>query len=514
MQLHPRDDRASLRYRLDVVTDGRVALLLPWDVRFLSRALDFDLLRREARRRHLEVAVVSPDPERRHLARRCGFAAFPNLEAARDAERWNGHAREEVAPPPQYWWEQEVDLKRKPRRPRPTWLSSIARGVRLAVFAAVIVVLAGSGYAIIPRAEVTLVPSGETISVTLAASVDPEAESVQELADGMGGVVPARRVGLEVEGSAEVETTGIGTVTAGRATGEVLFTSLLSQDYVVPAGTIVRTSSTSYPIRFRTTADVVVPTEGQARAPIEALDERTGNVGAFQINRVEGVIASAVRVINPQATTGAEPKEAGLVTQADYERVREQLTQELLNEAHYELHTLLEANEFLPRQSLRVESVPKKAYSHFVGEQAESVGLNMRLLVSGQAVDVGDVHAVAYRALVKSLPPNRRLIDADFEIGSVTEDHDGPGWFAVSVTGRGYAAAEVDIDDAVETVRGKRIPDARADLLAEFPLAEPPQFAIWPDWPEQLRWLERVPLLAVRIDVNVAPKSSLTPVDS
>ncbi|MFO7743238.1 MAG: hypothetical protein R6X31_13095 [Anaerolineae bacterium] len=508
--LERQDDRASLRYRLDAVSDGRVALLLPWDIPFLSRELDFDLLRREARRRHLEVAIVSPDPERRALARGCGFPAFPSVEEACAAGRWNGHAPREVAPPPQHWWEQPVDLQRKRTGTRPAWLGWIRQSVRGVAFVAAIVVLAASAYAIVPRAEVTLVPSGTTLSVTVPVSVDPALDAEEEAGVGTGSVVPARRVGMEVEGTAEVGTSGTASVTAGRATGQVLFTALLSQDYVVPSGTIVRTSSTSYPIRFRTTADVVVPADGQATAPIEALDERTGNVGALQINRVEGVAGSAVRVINPEPTTGAEPKEVAVVSQADYDRVRERLTQELLNEAHYELHGLLEENEFLPRQSLRVESVPKKSYSHFIGEEADTLSLNMRLLVSGQAVDGGDVQAVAYQALVQKLPPGHQLIDAEFELGSVTEEEEGPAWFSVSATAQGYAAARVNVDEAVELIRGRPVAEAREALTAELPLAEPPQFALWPEWPDQLNWLERVPFLTLRIDVNVTPKSSLT----
>jgi hypothetical protein len=157
---------------------------------------------------------------------------------------------------------------------------------------------------------------------------------------------------------------------------------------------------------------------------------------------------------------------------------------------------------------LRVESVPKKAYTHFIGEEAETVGLNMRLLVSGQAVDPGDVRSIAYQALRERLPSGYRLIDADFEIGTVTEDDEAPGWFTVSVTGRGYAASQVDVGAAVELIRGKPVSDARAQLLADFPLAEPPEFTTWPEWPESLSWLERVPFLAVRIDVNVVPKAS------
>jgi hypothetical protein len=506
VELQPHDDLASLRFRLDQVENGRVALLLPWDMRFLSRELDYQLLHREARSRQLEVAIVSLDPQRRQLAHGCGFPTFASAEAAQSADRWKHRQPEAAEAPPQHWWEQEIDLRRRRARARPIWLDWIRQGIRFGAFILVIFVVAGSAYIIIPTAEITLVPAGETITVRMPVSVDPAVESMQPYPDGVGGIIPSRRIGLEVEGNAEVETTGIASVTSGRATGEVLFTSLLAQDYMVPSGTIVRTSSTSYPIRFRTTADVVVPADGQARAPVAALDERTGNVGAFQINRVEGVVGSATRVINPEPTSGADPREVSVVIQADYDRVREQLTQQLLDKAFVELHGLLEANEFLAFQSLRVESVPKKAYTHFIGEQTETVGLNMRLLVSGQAVDIDSAEGIAYQALTRDVPSGYRLIDADFDVGEVEADDTGPGWFTFYVTGRGYAAAVISGDEAVKLVRGQRVPDAREELQAEFPLAEPPQVVVWPEWPEQLKWFERVPMLPLRIDLHVTPE--------
>jgi hypothetical protein len=510
IDLQPHDDLATLRYRLDEVRDGRVVLRLPWDLRFLSRELDFELLRRslearDAGRRQLKVAIVSPDPERRQLAHGCGFPTFASVEAAAAARRWNGPGSQTLEPPPSYWWEEEPDLhpSSKPwwRRVAPVWLDRLKDGVRFAAFLLVIVVLAASAYAVIPTAEITVVPAGETVTVSVPVSVDPELE-----ADGVGGIIPSRRVGIEVEGHAEVATTEVATVAAGRATGEVLFTSRLAQDYVVPAGTVVRTSSTSYPIRFRTTADVVVPANGQATAPIQALDERTGNVGAFQINRVEGMVASAVRVMNPEPTTGAEAKEVPVVVQADYDRVREQLTGELLDQAYVELQGLLEPDEFLPYQSLRVEAVPKKAYTHFIGEQSETVGLNMRLLVSGQAVNAEDARSVARRALLEKLPAGYRLVDAGFDIGEVVEDEEGPGWFTFYVAGRGYAAAAIGEQEVIAEVRGKRIPDARAQLQRSFPLGQPPQFTTWPTWPEWLAQLDRVPLIPLRVDVHVTPQ--------
>jgi len=569
VELEPQDDLASVQYRLSWLGGGRVVLVLPWDMRFLTRELDFGLLRREAERRQLEIAIVSADPERRHVASGCGFPAFTSAEDAQESTVWKSRPPEQVEPPPHYWWEDNPVLQPRPVRPHAPWFNWIKLGIHAGIFVLVLLILAGSAYVVIPSGTVTLVPASKEFTTIVPVSVDPDAETVgarlphpyvpvsaDHDAETVGarlprpyvpvsadhdakmvgarlprpyvpvsadhdakmvgarlprpypveGVIPARRVGVEVEGHAEVETTGTMHVAVGQATGAVLFTNLLAQDYVVPANTVVRTSSSSYPIRFRTTADITVPAGGQASVPIEALEERIGNVGAFRINQVEGVAASAVRVINPQPTTGAEASEVRVVTQADYDRAREQLMQQLLDQAYVEMGDLLEPTEVLFRQSLLIVGVPKEAYTHFISEQSDTVGLNMRLLVRGLAVDVDDAEAVAYATLSRRLPPGYVLVDAHFELGEVSEEDIGPGWFTFFVNARGIAAAALDTGAAVALVRGQRVDDARGQLLAEFPLSEEPQIVIWPQWPEWLKWLERLPLLPLRISVQVVPQ--------
>lgn len=504
VELYPQDDLASVRQKLSCRDLGRVLLILPWDLRFLSRKLDFDLLRREAERWQLEVAIVSADPERRGLARGCGFPAFAGTEEAQGQTAWRGHAPESVEPPPRYWWDEEIDLRPRPVRSRATWLNWARLGVRLSVFLLAVLIIAGSAYAIVPSSVVTLVPAGKVFTTIVPVSVDLEAEAI----DHATGVIPAKRVGIEVEGYIEVETTGNMNVFAGRAIGTVIFTNLLAQNYVVPAGTVVRTSSTSYPIRFRTTSDVAVPAGGQVAAPIEALEDRVGNVGAFQINQVEGVAASAVRVINPEPTTGAEARETRVVAQADYDLARSLLMSQLFDQAFEEMGylPLLEPTEFILRQSLRIEAVPKQAYNRFVTEQADSVGLNMRLLVSGWAVDADNAEAVAFAVLSRRIPPGYKLLSASFELGEEAEEDIGPGSFAFFVTASGYADATLDAGEAVSLVRGQRVADARERLLAEFPLIKEPHITLWPEWPEGLKWLERMPLIPLRINVQVVPQ--------
>jgi hypothetical protein len=374
--------------------------------------------------------------------------------------------------------------------------------LRILIFLLAIAVLAGSAYIIIPSAEVTLFPAGQEFRTIVPVSADPEIEGVDQSAR----LVPARRVGVEVEGYFEVETTGIMDIAVGKTSGEVLFTNLLTQDYIVPAGTIVRTSSSSYPVRFRTTADVSVPPAGQATAPVESLEAGIGNVGAYQINRVEGVAASAVRVINSQRTAGAEPTEAHVVTQEDYDRARDALIRQLLDQAHAEMGTLdvLLPTEFIPRQTLRIEAVPKEAYSRFIGEQADKTGLNMRLLVSGLSVDVDNAEVVAYNVLSRRLPPGYKLVDAWFDVGEVAEEDIGPGKLTLFVTAHGYAAAHLDAETAIAMIEGQRVADARSRLRASFPLAEEPRITVWPER------MDRLPILPMRISVEVVPESQAT----
>jgi hypothetical protein len=253
---------------------------------------------------------------------------------------------------------------------------------------------------------------------------------------------------------------------------------------------------------------VAVPSAGQATAPIEALEDGVGNVGAFQINQVEGVSASAVAVINPEATTGAEPVEARVVTQADYDRARQQLTQQLLATAVEELSAnYLETTEIMLPQSLRIEAVPKLAYDRFVTEQSDTVGLNMRILVSGWALDVDNAEVVAYSALIERIPAGYELTDARFELGELAEEEIGSGSFTLFVTAYGTADAVVDPRTATSLVRGERLDDARNLLVTRMPLAEEPQIMLWPTWPERLRWLERMPLVPLRIDVRVISRT-------
>lgn len=502
LQIAPADDRYTVRELLRRATVKQLLLVLPWEVsdKGWRAPLDFEVLARASLEEELDVAMVVEDPERRPLAREAGFVVFPSEEAARaaiaqsrrfPAQRRPQRPQPQVRPP----WAEDPQPRELPLSRRRHGWQWLLEGLMALV---VLGVLVGFAFLLLPSAKVQLTPQSRTFSLIVPVSVDPDLKEV----DLQRNVIPSRRVGDEFESYAEVRPTGQSYAFSGKATGYVVFSNLLGQPYRVPKGTLVRTSSGSYPVRFLTTEEITVPPLGQERAPIEATEEGPrGNVDAYQINFVEGVAGFALKVTNPEPISGAESQIVTMVTEADKERVWSIAAQQVLDVAYEELVQggYLEPGEFLPRQNLTIQAVPKEAYTHLAGEQSDVLGLSLRLLITGEAVRAQDVQAVAYRQLAQALPEGYTLTDMRFEVGESAEEDVGPGRFTFYVTAQGLAAASLDLETARREIRGLRLAEASAALSETLLLAQPPEITLTPPWFPFIPWME------MRTQFGVAP---------
>jgi hypothetical protein len=312
--------------------------------------------------------------------------------------------------------------------------------------------------------------------------------------------VPARLLRVEVAWRGSAATTGTTDIPDAPATGTVVFANQGALPVTVPVGTVVRTS-TGTTIRFRTTRPVDVPGAigATAEAPIVAMDPGPrGNVDANLINQIEGALALQLNVRNLDPTAGGGIRQVKAVTQADMDRLRGQVVQQLFQLAKAEMPNYMTESEFLAEESLSLFMVMEEDYSRYVGERADSVELEMTALVQGFVVDDSEGYGVVYTALAAETPAGYRLLPEEIvsrrgEVLGVDEE----GRVTFLMQGQARIAAEIDEGDITDRIRGQKVAVARDWIVRQVPIQGEPAIRIWPDW------FGRLPYLTIRISVRV-----------
>lgn len=491
IQLESHDDVTSVRDRLAFVGSNRVLLVWPPEGRVLSRKLDLVLLQREARRRAARLALVTQDPEVINNARELNISAFPSIEESRQ-QRWR-RGRSKVF----------VDRSDRPEsEPDPADLRDSASRLRTQstpsqitlryLFGAVVLLalacaLLGAAAVVLPAATVTLTPAREHLDITIRVVADPAATD----ADIENGVIPATLLRVEIEESAQVETTGSLQEEPTPAGGTVVFTNQTGEAVTIPAGTTVSTSAGAI-VRFRTLEAVNIAGQEGAIAvvAVEALPEFAGpggNVPAYAIDHIDGPLGQILAVQNLDPLSGGSVPVDRVVSQADHDRLLAAVRQAIQQRALGDLTPLLgEGQRIIPESIRIVEERPEwTLFSAPVGERADAVSLTMRATVQAVVIDERMANQVALAGLAVRIPPGQVLtpntmtfsrgrVEAISETGGVT--------FLANVTSDVISA--VDVAGLQQALAG-RSHDAALDYLyqhVELAPGIPPRIVIWPEF--------------------------------
>ncbi len=499
LHLEKDDDIDVVREKLERAQARQVLLVVPHGSRIFKSPLDFQLLRRQAQRQAIEIALVSNHPLTRDLATQEGIRVYGSIWRSKQTRHWTLRRQRPPRPP----GKRGIPLWRRMRRPR---LESSGCGEQVGALMLFLITAAavyGLLFVVVPTAAVTLTPSMQPLSAEMQIIVSHNFEKV----DRTTGSIPARLVQAQVEESGQVPTTGKQDAPDSLAAGSVVFINQLNQSVAVPADTIVSTSLGAS-IRFRTmeTVELAPAVGAAAAAPIEALEPgSSGNVSANIINKVEGSIALQVRVTNPQPTTGGGFRQVGAVTAADKSRLRSLLLQQLQQRALAEIQKDLDDDEVILPETLQVDAILAEDYDQFVSEQADSLGLDMRALISVMIYQEQHVREQIFRALGEATPPGFRLVNGSQTLAAIELTQVLSAERTVVLTARATATAAAAIDPAAvrQAIRSKPVELARLTLARTLPLAAMPDIRLGPSWMENLGWLERIPRLSLRILVNV-----------
>jgi hypothetical protein len=496
--LELEDDIVSIRDRLERVEERQVVLVFPEQGDFLTEYLDLALLRRHADALHLDLGLVTTDGRVSSHARALGFPTFPSVRSSERSRRrwWRGRRRSERVG---YRTEldeadrREVERRKSPQQPWQRWLK---RYLAILLYLLTLAVLFVAAVYTVPGATVTFKPNVQPLRVSKQIVADPQLEN----ADFSGASVPGRQLSTTQEWQAEVGATGRVEVPDAPAKGEVVFVNRVEQEVAVPAGTRVRTSA-GRNIIFQTIEAVEVPGAegGTVETEVVAIEPGPeGNVDSNLINRVVGSLALQLEVRNLEPMSGGASREEISILEADKERLRAQVLQQLQALALGEMEGLLAEQEFLAKDSLQVAQILHETYSHFPGEQSDRLALDMRAELQATAVDETQAVGLVYDELATAVRPGFELVPSslDFSSGSVA-GVDNEGRVTFEMIGEGRVAAVLDLEEYLDLVTGQEIGLAMAFLYEQLPLQDYPTTEIWPGWHK------RLPFLPARIQTKI-----------
>ncbi len=509
VRLTSSDTLAGAIARLQSADAERVLIVVPKGLRWTE--VDLRVLRREAARRGVNIALLTTDAGLRRLAARAGVSTFRSRWWA-ERVPWQkprldpkvgrppvGSAVPTAPPAPGLY------SRRSPTGFRPTsYLRSFVRSPGswwglLGLTACLLLMVAGLFYvlsAIIPAATITVTPAAEPIRVTV------ELRAIQDAPlDIEAGIVPARALSAQASGEARMATTGRSLEPDKKARGQVVLINRTSSPILVPAGTVVSTA-TGNNVQFATIAEAPLAANGRATVPIEAVLPGPGsNVRAGTITRVEGPLALSVLVTNDVPTSGGTLARVGVVTEEDQKQLQAQLFERLKEQALARLMERLEPGSFIPPESVSYMAL-SPTFTPFVGEVASELSLSMGMQAVGLAVDSGAGSQIALARLQETMPPGTRLISDTLRYIPGPAAMQDSRTIVFTLTAEGTLLRGVDSGAVRNAVLGMS-PDRAAQLLQErFGLAETPRITLGPDWLPYVVPV-RLPVLPWRIRVLV-----------
>lgn len=506
IQLSTGEDVPSVRDRLSFIRGRRVLLIWPEVGTALTRKLDLVLVQREAKRRAIQLALVTHDPKIIEHAQELGISAFETVGES-ERNRWKRgrtrvftfrHHKPEDEPEPEALM--EVASRVRGRESVPRWRLFIERLILLLVTLAAI---AGISYLVLPSATVTLSLARQALQAETSITARPNLSEV----DVENRLVPASVLRATVQTNGTIPTTGSQALGDLPSIGVVVFTNRTNEAVEIPENTTVSTSAGT-PILFKTIAPATLPAGIDQRVDvgIQAMDASLGGIGnveAGMINAIVGPLDARASVINLVPTTGGESRTFAAVALDDRERLLGIVRAQLQALAYSEMQASLSDSQLIVIETIRIteERNDWTEFSHAVGEVSDTLSLTMRAVVEASVIDDRFGRQILFAQLSAQKPPNLALRADTFNYERLSVTDIAPdGSVTFGARGQVNAVGEVNVERLRERLAGQDLASAGLLIVQDANIA--PDIA--PDIRISPAWLSHMPLLAWRIDLQFA----------
>ena len=553
------DEITSAASRVRSVAGRRVALVLPYGSRVATSRINFRLLSRDALINEKQLAVVAADSATRALAASAGLPVFGSVaeyegslagaddsvegdagdaddstpapakaQAPAPPKKRGGAARSVPVPtgapqpattiqpaaapaPPsgpdvdRPWTRPQAATASSPGNARASRPGSQRRSrlplvIVLAALALIVLIGGVGAYVVLPSATIVVTPRAEALTLPdITVTADPTAAEP----DAAARVVPASVVPIDVTAADTFAATGK-RVEETPAKGTVRFANLdFLRTNTVPGGSVV---STNAGVRFKTVATITVPradlvglTVFPGRMTVSVTAVEPGLAGNVEPNTIvivpKGEDPQALKVVNPDATTGGTHDEFPQVAQEDVDGAVGQLT-EALN-ANFQTR-LADPTIAAPGATIFATTAvlgaatPTLDPATLVGQEVATFDLGLSATGTVMTVDPAPVATIAEELLRASIKPGHELVadSIDVEVGEPVVTGQS---VAFTATATGQQVAVLDPDELRSLVLGKTLDEARS-ILAPYGEVE---LSAWPDW------VGSVPTIADRVSIRI-----------
>ena len=490
--LEPHDDYNSVRDKLNWTQAPRVLIVWPGRGRVLSRRLDLVLLQRYARMNGTQIGLVTLDPDVLHHAAALHIPTFESLESQPE-KAWRVRSERKISKPISTGGFSSLQSGINRTSNNPPQINLV---LRIAAFSVGFLAILGLVILLIPQAVITIEPQTMDIVETYSLDLDFEQSEIITTSPRL----PARQVQSVLEGRLRLPTTGNAAQPDQPASGEVTFTNLTDQSLAIPSGTTVRTLDPAAPY-FLTQSPVNLDPEEGAESIVKVLASLPGpegNVSAQAIMAIDGPLGLSATVSNPDQFTGGSLEVRSAVSSADIVRMRLELKNNLLDEAHQALLGLAQEGENLIPGSIRIIETVEERFSNEIGDVADSLELNLVLEFDGRLYSPDQLFSAMNLVLAEDLARDENIQPDTLkilEIADIVYD-DAAEEPSIDVTISALVYLGVDPSVIRNIVRGKYASDALEDLDAELPFENILSVDISP------AWLHRFPLLDLQIHVR------------
>ncbi len=496
VQLDEQDDVISTRDKVSWSKARRVLLVWPRQGKILERRVDLLLLQRYSEQAGGQLALVTRSSEVKTNARELGIPVFKSpIRAQKMAWRSIRVKPTFVAQEPGARTAPAVLRAMRNELNPPTHLS---RALRWSVFTTAIIAFLALVLFFMPSATVKLSPVKQDQSLVMAVWASP-AINIPNLSGGM----PAYEVDVIVEGREMAASTSRTLIADQAASGQIEVANLTDQPVHVPQGSLVLTGGTT-PIRFKTSLPIDLPGNPGDKLLVSVLAEQpgsSGNVGAGQIQSLEGPLGMRVLVTNPAPTSGGSDRAVPAPSPADYAHLRSKLMDQLKQNALDELRAQLSSGQRMLDPTLTMKQVIKEEREPEADQPGDQLRLTMQVTYSAWYVKDSDLNQIGQSALDANLPkgfkPTQGSLQVDFlspvRVNSGPLDSEGAARWELEVNRQ--IEAELPKDRVLALVQGQSPAGAVQRLAGALPLEDPPQVELYPAW-----WL-RMPFFVYRIEV-------------